>query len=103
METAARLGPARVEVRDLYALYPDYLIDVAEEQALLAEALTLRAGRKVEARFQWSRVLTLTPTAKTKAEAEGKLANGLPELTGPPAPPVPAPPPRPLPGGGTRT
>jgi tetratricopeptide (TPR) repeat protein len=62
-----------------------------------------RVGRKVEARFQWSRVLTLTPTAKIKAEAEGKLINGLPELTGPPAPPVPPPPPRPLRGGGTRT
>ena len=29
---------ARVEVRDLYALYPDYLIDVAAEQAALAAA-----------------------------------------------------------------
>ncbi len=28
----------RVEVRDLYALYPDYLIDVAAEQAALAKA-----------------------------------------------------------------
>src|SRR4051794_32688195 len=28
----------RIEVRDLYALYPDYLIDVAEEQAALAAA-----------------------------------------------------------------
>ncbi len=28
----------RVEVRDLYALYPDYLIDVAAEQAALAPA-----------------------------------------------------------------
>jgi glutathione-regulated potassium-efflux system ancillary protein KefF len=28
----------RVAVRDLYALYPDYLIDVAAEQAALAEA-----------------------------------------------------------------
>jgi glutathione-regulated potassium-efflux system ancillary protein KefF len=28
----------RVGVRDLYALYPDYLIDVAAEQAALAEA-----------------------------------------------------------------
>lgn len=34
---AAR-GVARVQVRDLYALYPDYLIDVAAEQAALAEA-----------------------------------------------------------------
>ena len=31
-------APGRVEVRDLYALYPDYLIDVAAEQAALATA-----------------------------------------------------------------
>jgi glutathione-regulated potassium-efflux system ancillary protein KefF len=37
MERAARLGPA-VDVRDLYALYPDYWIDVAAEQAALADA-----------------------------------------------------------------
>ncbi len=42
LRTAQRL-PARAEsprvmVRDLYALYPDYLIDVAAEQALLAPA-----------------------------------------------------------------
>jgi len=30
-------GPS-IAVRDLYALYPDYLIDVAQEQALLARA-----------------------------------------------------------------
>jgi glutathione-regulated potassium-efflux system ancillary protein KefF len=30
--------PGRIEVRDLYALYPDYLIDVADEQAALAAA-----------------------------------------------------------------
>ena len=41
MEAAVRLGPARVEVRDLYALYPDYFIDVAAEQALLARAKLL--------------------------------------------------------------
>ena len=35
MEAAARLDPARVEVRDLYALYPDYFLDAAAEQALL--------------------------------------------------------------------
>ena len=29
-----------VLVRDLYALYPDYLIDIAEEQALLAAMST---------------------------------------------------------------
>jgi glutathione-regulated potassium-efflux system ancillary protein KefF len=42
MEAAQALqstGPAgRVEVRDLYALYPDYLIDIAVEQAALAAA-----------------------------------------------------------------
>ncbi|HEX7441762.1 MAG TPA: NAD(P)H-dependent oxidoreductase [Caldimonas sp.] len=31
-------APPRVAVRDLYALYPDYLIDVAAEQAALAGA-----------------------------------------------------------------
>ena len=31
-------APGRIEVRDLYALYPDYLIDVAAEQAALAAA-----------------------------------------------------------------
>lgn len=41
MEAAARLGPARVQVRDLYALYPDYWIDVPAEQAELAEAKLL--------------------------------------------------------------
>ena len=36
MRSAA--GVPRVEVRDLYALYPDYLIDVAAEQAALKPA-----------------------------------------------------------------
>ena len=35
---AAQAVGARVEVRDLYALYPDYLIDVTAEQAHLAAA-----------------------------------------------------------------
>ena len=34
----SRSAPGRVEVRDLYSLYPDYLIDVPLEQALLASA-----------------------------------------------------------------
>ena len=38
MEAAARLDPARVNVRDLYALYPDYFIDVKTEQAALQQA-----------------------------------------------------------------
>ena len=59
-----------------------------------------RVGRKVEAKYQWERVLTLKPTDKMKAEVEGKLKDGLPELTGPPAPPLRA---DPLPGGGTPT
>ena len=36
-----------------------------------------RVGRRVEAGFQWSRVLTLDPSAKLKAEVEAKLASGL--------------------------
>jgi glutathione-regulated potassium-efflux system ancillary protein KefF len=35
---AAQSLAGRVEVRDLYALYPDYLIDVAAEQRALAQA-----------------------------------------------------------------
>ena len=35
-QTAAAAPPGRIVVRDLYALYPDYLIDVAAERALLA-------------------------------------------------------------------
>jgi len=38
MLRAARDVGGRVVMRDLYALYPDYLIDVAAEQALLAQA-----------------------------------------------------------------
>lgn len=41
MEAAARLDPARVQVRDLYALYPDYWVDVPAEQALLRQARLL--------------------------------------------------------------
>ena len=36
-----------------------------------------RVGRRLEARFQWERVLTLDPPAKLKAEVEGKLKSGL--------------------------
>ena len=35
---ARAAGQAGVAVRDLYALYPDYLIDVPAEQAALADA-----------------------------------------------------------------
>lgn len=35
---AAAAGQPRVEVRDLYRLYPDYLLDVPAEQAALARA-----------------------------------------------------------------
>jgi len=35
---ARQLPPETVEVRDLYALYPDYVIDLAAEQAALAAA-----------------------------------------------------------------
>ena len=38
MHAAARAAPGRVEVRDLYALYPDYLVDAEAEQAELAGA-----------------------------------------------------------------
>ena len=37
-QAAGNAALSGVEVRDLYALYPDYLIDVAAEQALLTQA-----------------------------------------------------------------
>ena len=38
LQAVRRLPAERVLVRDLYALYPDYIIDVEAEQALLAQA-----------------------------------------------------------------
>ncbi len=38
MQAAQALPAERVQVRDLYALYPDYLIDTEAERAALAEA-----------------------------------------------------------------
>ncbi len=40
-----------------------------------------QVGRQREARFQWSRVLTLNPDAEQRAEAERKLAQGLEPAT----------------------
>ncbi|MDP4300631.1 NAD(P)H-dependent oxidoreductase [Leptothrix discophora] len=37
-DAAGLLGPDAVELRDLYALYPDYAMDVGAEQAALARA-----------------------------------------------------------------
>ncbi len=42
-----------------------------------------RVGRRIEARFQWNRVLTLEPTPKLRAEVEAKLKNGLDAAPGP--------------------
>ena len=39
-----------------------------------------RVGRQIEARFQWSRALSLDPPAEIKADAEAKLKAGLPAL-----------------------
>jgi glutathione-regulated potassium-efflux system ancillary protein KefF len=38
MQAVQQLGSEHILLRDLYALYPDYLIDVPTEQALLAQA-----------------------------------------------------------------
>jgi Flp pilus assembly protein TadD len=46
-----------------------------------------RVGRKVEAQFQWRRVLSLSPGDKLRARAETKLASPL----GPDAPTAPIP------------
>ncbi len=65
-----------------------------------------RSGRKIEAQFQWNRVLTLSPTDKMKAEVEAKLVSGLPPMDpAPVAPKAPAEPAKPpvLPKGGITT
>jgi tetratricopeptide (TPR) repeat protein len=49
-----------------------------------------RAGRRVEARFQWDLVLTLHPDDKLRAEVEAKLKNGGPGPDGKPARPASA-------------
>jgi len=40
-QAGAAVPPGHIAVRDLYALYPDYLIDVAAERALLASTRLL--------------------------------------------------------------
>jgi len=41
-----------------------------------------RVGRQIEARFQWSRALSLDPPPEIRADAEAKLKTGLPPMTG---------------------
>ena len=65
-----------------------------------------QVGRKIEAQFQWNRVLTLSPSDKLKGEVEAKLLSGLPALKPVPlAPQSPAKSDKPmlLPKGGTTT
>jgi tetratricopeptide (TPR) repeat protein len=65
-----------------------------------------QVGRKIEAQFQWNRVLTLSPSDKLKGEVEAKLVSGLPALKPMPlAPQSPAKSDKPmlLPKGGTTT
>ncbi len=38
MHAARQLPPDRLQLRDLYALYPDYIVDIEAEKAALAEA-----------------------------------------------------------------
>ncbi len=38
LQAARTLPPGRAQVRDLYRLYPDYLIDIEAERAVLAQA-----------------------------------------------------------------
>ena len=38
MQAARQLPPERVQLRDLYALYPDYIVDIEAEKSALAEA-----------------------------------------------------------------
>ena len=40
-----------------------------------------RLGRKIEAKYQWERVLELDPSSRLRASVEKKLEEGLPELS----------------------
>ena len=42
-----------------------------------------RVGRRLEAQYQWRRVLSLSPDEKTRAAVEAKLKDGLPPLETP--------------------
>jgi tetratricopeptide (TPR) repeat protein len=42
-----------------------------------------RVGRRIEARYQWDRVLTLEPDAKLRIEVEAKVKNGLGPINAP--------------------
>ena len=80
-----RLGDFKVAVEKLeqaIALQPA----IAEVNDHLGDAYW-RVGRKVEAQFQWRRVLSLNPSDKLRARAEAKLASPL----GPDAPSGPTP------------
>jgi hypothetical protein len=46
-----------------------------------------RVGRRIEARFQWDRVLTLEPSEEIRARVEAKLTSGLDPSPSPPAAP----------------
>lgn len=65
LELAAELSPGDVTVNDH-----------------LGDAYW-RVGRRIEARFQWRRVLTLEPTDAERRAAERKLAEGLPAQPAP--------------------
>jgi tetratricopeptide (TPR) repeat protein len=65
LERAIQLDPSDPEVND-------HLGDVY-----------WRVGRKLEAQYQWRRVLSLNPDAKIRAGAERKLKEGLPPLETP--------------------
>jgi len=65
LERAVELSPGDVEVNDH-----------------LGDAYW-RVGRRIEARFQWRRVLTLAPTPAMKAVVDKKLAEGLPTAAAP--------------------
>ncbi len=72
-------------------MVPAALVD--DDAALLRQAVELeagdpeinnhlgdaywRVGRRIEAEYQWRRVLTLDPDDKIKADVEAKLTGGL--------------------------
>lgn len=102
VERAAAGQPRSGAIQDSLAWAHFKLGDYAQAVTLLESAVMLTpadpavndhlgdaywmVGRKDEARFQWRRVLSLDPSEDQKAQAEKKLAEGLPAAQPAPVP-----------------
>jgi Flp pilus assembly protein TadD len=71
----------RLGAYDLALGYLERAVELEPSDPILNDHLGdayWRVGRRLEARFQWRRVLTLEPEAEQRAAVEAKVADGLP-------------------------